>query len=121
MEVDTAFAAQGRTNLVGAFLKYAAPDATSLPMGGTPIHGREAIAESMLSLAKGELLWTPVGADIANGGDLGYTWGTFSFHSKDAEGKPAVSHGKYTTVWKKQPDASWKFVMDIGNTSPPPQ
>src|SRR2546428_116662 len=57
MEVDTAFAAQGRTNLVGAFLNYAAPDAISLPMGQSPIHGREAIAESMLSLAKGELLW----------------------------------------------------------------
>jgi len=25
----------------------------------------------------------------------------------DADGKPRISHGKYTTVWKKQPDGSF--------------
>jgi len=24
--------------------------------------------------------------------------------------------GKYMTVWKKQPDGSWKVVADMGNT-----
>ena len=32
-----------------------------------------------------------------------------------------VRHGKYVTIWKKQADGSWKFVVDIGNPSSPPE
>lgn len=122
LRVDAAFAQTAKERSIGeAFRSYAAADATELPMGESPVHGREAIAQSFEKIPAGSLLWTPVAADIAHSGDLGYTWGTFSLQSKDADGKPQVTHGKYTTVWKKQPDGSWKFVMDIGNLSPSPQ
>jgi hypothetical protein len=29
-------------------------------------------------------------------------------------------YGNYMSVWKKQDDGSWKFVLDGGNTTPPP-
>ena len=64
-----------------------------------------------------QLTWAPVGADIADSGDLGYTYGTFEFRSKDKEGKPSAEHGKYTSIWKKQKDGSWKVVLDMGNAS----
>ena len=64
------------------------------------------------------LTWRPVGADISASGDLGYTYGTFEFRSKDKNGKPTVEHGKYTSIWKKQNDGSWKVVLDMGNASP---
>ena len=122
MRTDEAFAKFARErNVAGAFREFAAPEATSFPMGESPIHGREAIYQSMLSFPKGELLWTPSAADIAKSGDLGYTWGTFEFRTTDAAGKPVSRHGKYLTVWKLQPDGSWKFVADIGNPGPPPQ
>ena len=122
MRTDEAFAKFAREHGVAeAFREFAAPDATSFPMGESPIHGREAIYQSMLSFPKGELLWTPSAADIARSGDLGYTWGTFEFRTTDTDGKPVFHHGKYLTVWKLQPDGSWKFVADIGNQSPPPQ
>jgi ketosteroid isomerase-like protein len=28
--------------------------------------------------------------------------------------------GKYLNVWKKQPDGSWKVLVDIGNEDPVP-
>jgi ketosteroid isomerase-like protein len=28
-----------------------------------------------------------------------------------------VEHGKYTSIWKKQKDGSWKVVLDMGNAS----
>lgn len=50
------------------------------------------------------------------------TWvtpnGTFEFRSKDKDGKAVVDHGKYTSIWKKQKDGSWKVVLDMGNASP---
>ena len=66
------------------------------------------------------LTWSPVGADIAASGDLGYTWGTFEFHSKDKDGKDVVDQGKYMSVWKKQADGSWKVAVDMGNASKRP-
>ena len=63
------------------------------------------------------LTWTPVGADISASGDLGYTYGTYEFSSKDKDGKTVVDHGKYTSIWKKQGDGSWKVVLDMGNSS----
>lgn len=122
LKADRDFAHYSREHGVAyAFQKFAAPEALSLPMGEAPIRGRDAIFQSMSEFPPGELLWQPVGADLARSGDFGYTWGTYEFRTNDAEGKPAMRHGKYVTVWKKQSDGSWKFVVDTGNSSPPPK
>src|SRR6185436_16668037 len=72
---DFALAAQ-RQGVANAFRQFAARDAMSLPVGEEPIRGRDAIFKAMSAFPPGELLWQPVGADLARGGDLGYTWGT---------------------------------------------
>jgi hypothetical protein len=66
------------------------------------------------------LTWTPIKADMAASGDLGYTYGTYVFTSKNKEGKLVASYGKYTSIWKKQKDGEWKVVVDMGNSSPEP-
>jgi ketosteroid isomerase-like protein len=58
-----------------------------------------------------------VDAGIAQSADVGWTSGTFEFRSVGKDGKPIVEHGKYTSIWKKQPDGSWKIVLDMGNSS----
>ena len=119
---DRDFALYARLHgVANAFREFAAPEAISFPMGEAPIHGRDAIFQAMQNLPKGELSWEPVGSDLAYSGELGYTWGTYEFRTQDAEGTPATRHGKYVTVWKKQPGGPWKFVADIGNASPPPR
>ena len=107
--------------MANAFREFAASDALSLPMGDAPVFGRDAIFKSMADSPPGQLLWKPVGADLARSGELGYTWGTYEFRTHDAADKPVTHHGKYVTVWKKQRDGSWKFTVDIGNTNPAPQ
>ena len=37
------------------------------------------------------------------------------------DGKPVIEYGKYTSIWKKQADGSWKVVLDMGNASPAPK
>jgi ketosteroid isomerase-like protein len=105
------------------YMSYYAEDAVELPNGADMIQGKESIAKSMsfLDQKDNHLTWTPVHADMAASGDLGYTFGTYEFRSKDKEGKPTVEYGKYASVWKKQKDGSWKVVMDMGNASSSPK
>jgi ketosteroid isomerase-like protein len=100
------------------YISYYADNAVEVPNGEGLIHGKANIAKTMAFLddKTNHLTWTPVGADIAASGDLGYTYGTYEFTSNGKDGKPVVDHGKYTSIWKKQKDGSWKVVLDMGNS-----
>jgi ketosteroid isomerase-like protein len=102
------------------YMSYYADDAVEVPNGGPTIQGKVNIAKGMgfLDQKDNHLTWTPVGADISASADLGYTYGTYEFRSKDKDGKPVVDHGKYTSIWKMQRDGSWKVVLDMGNATP---
>jgi ketosteroid isomerase-like protein len=101
------------------YLSYYAEDAVEVPNGAPLIQGKVNIAKTMgfLDEKDNQLTWTPVGADISASGDLGYTYGTYEFRSKGKDGKPVIDRGKYTSIWKKQRDGSWKVVLDMGNAS----
>jgi len=101
------------------YMSYYADDSVEVPNGATLIQGKANIAKGMefLDDKNNRLTWTPVGADISSSGDLGYTYGNYEFTSKDKDGKAAVQHGKYTSIWKLQKDGSWKVVLDMGNAS----
>lgn len=105
------------------YMSYYADDAVELPNGGPVIPGKAEITKGMgfLDDKNNRLTWTPVGGDISASGDLGYTYGTYEFHSKDKEGKATVEYGKYASIWKRQKDGSWKVVLDMGNASAQPK
>jgi ketosteroid isomerase-like protein len=102
------------------YMSYYAEESVEVPNGEDFLIGKSAIGKTMgfLDDKNNSLTWKPIGADISSSGDLGYTYGTFEFRSKDASGKTNVSHGKYTSIWKKQKDGNWKVVLDMGNASP---
>jgi ketosteroid isomerase-like protein len=104
------------------YLSYYADDAVGVPDGGGFLRGRNEIAKraGYFDNKRNHMTWTPLGADVATSGDLGYTFGTYEFHGVDKDNKPMVSIGKYTTIWKLQQDGSWKVVLDMANTSPMP-
>ncbi len=99
------------------YMSYYAEDAVELPDGAPAIVGKTNIAKGMgfLDDKSNRLTWSAVGADIASSGELGYTWGNYEFLSKDKDGNQHVERGKYTTVWKKQANGSWKVALDMGN------
>ncbi len=98
-----------------AFLAYLADDGIIFSPG--PVNGKKTWSER--PNRPGLLSWEPVFADVSRAGDLGYTTGPWDFRPKGADDKP-VAHGYYMTIWKKQPDGSWKFVLDLGTQNPPP-
>lgn len=105
------------------YLSYYADDAVEVPNGGPVISGKVNIAPGMsfLDNPNNRLTWTPVAGGISASGDLGYTYGTFEFQSKDKDGKAHSEFGRYTSIWKLQKDGSWKVVLDMGNASPAPK
>ena len=105
-----------------AFAKWFAPDAVMLSNGKAPVIGQAAIAASAdWSPTQYHLTWTPEGARMSASGDMGFTWGSYEGRSKDRDGTPIVTTGRYMTVWKKQPDGSWKVELDASNDAPKAQ
>lgn len=96
-----------------AFLAFAADDAV-LNRGPQMIKGKEAIANyfDQQTLQNVQLKWHPDFVDVSTSGDLGYTYGPFTFSAIDTSGQEITSEGYFHTVWKKQSDGSWKFVYD---------
>ncbi len=102
-----------------AFAEWFAEDGVALGNGAAPLVGRVAIAKSANWSPKSyQLTWTPTDAVMGPSGDVGYTWGHFEGHSKDANGNPVTSTGRYITIWRKQPDGNWKVVLDAGANEP---
>jgi len=93
-----------------------------LPAGALPVTGREAIREHLSDGPPGAVLtWKPLEAKVSRAGDLGHTYGTYELRFSGADGKLQIRYGKYVSIWKRQIDGTWKFVVDIGNASPPPE
>ena len=103
-----------------AFASWFADDGVTLANGKAPITGRAAIAAGANWLPQDyQLTWTPENGALSPGGDMGYTWGHYVGHAKDASGNPVTTQGRYMTIWKKQPDGSWKVALDASNEEPP--
>lgn len=62
--------------------------------------------------------WTPLHGGAGRSGDLGFTVGESVSKFLDENGVEVVGHGKYLTVWVKQPDGSFKYFIDGGNDVP---
>src|ERR1700758_1555675 len=102
-----------------AFADWFAEDGVALGNGEAPLIGHVAIAKSANWSPKAyQLTWTPTDAVMGPSGDMGYTWGHFEGHSKDANGNPVTTTGRYMTIWRKQPDGAWKVVLDAGSNEP---
>ena len=102
-----------------AFASWFAEDGVSLANGQAPVHGRDAIAKQATWSPKDyQLLWTPTDGLMSAAGDMGYTWGHYEGHSRDADGNSKVLTGRYLTIWKKEPDGSWKVILDSSNDEP---
>lgn len=102
-----------------AFAQWFAEDGAVLGNGAAPLVGRAAIEKSVNWSPKDyQLTWTPTDATMGPSGDIGYTWGHFEGHSKDVNGNPVTTSGRYITIWRKQPDGNWKIVLDAGSNEP---
>lgn len=115
MKVDREFSDRSaEAGMKTAFIEYASENAVLLRQGSMPIVGKAEIAKTNEPIQDQEfiLTWEPLYGDIAKSGDLGYTYGIFTMVVR---ADSSVNKGTYVSIWKKQADGSWKWVMDTGN------
>jgi ketosteroid isomerase-like protein len=105
-------AACKQEGLNAAFLKFSADDAVLLRPDNLPIMEADVIKFiSSQEDTSFTMSWETKGADLAASNDLGYTFGVYT-----VETNSEIFKGTYLSIWKKQPDGSWKFVLDTGNS-----
>jgi ketosteroid isomerase-like protein len=117
---DTRFSAEAtRAGTGEAFGRFAAPDAQVFSGPGEFVTGPQAITESFGPPSSGAtLVWHPVEGEMSGSGDLGFTVGNAVFTERRDGAQPVFRYSKYITVWKKQRDGSWKYVVDGGSQRP---
>ena len=106
--------------MAAAFIFYADKDVIKLGSDGQfPIIGKDSLVASFAGKPPQAftLEWSPVRVEVSQSADLGYTFGNWIF----TNAKKEKSYGVYMTVWKKQTDGSWKYVLDGGSSTPAPE
>ena len=116
IEADRGFANSVQTTGLGGWINAFGPDGMMIS-GGVVHAGQEGIRQAVLPLFADplfEIHWDPTFASVSSSGDLGYTIGTYEMTASDEDG-PVTHRGTYLTVWRRQPNGSWKVEADIGN------
>jgi ketosteroid isomerase-like protein len=96
-----------------AYIEYIDSNGVLLRPENMPIIGANAIDYLIQQDDTGfQLSWEPRHAEVANSGELGFTYGIYAMRPKD---KDTVIYGTYTSIWRKQKDGKWKLALDSGN------
>jgi len=99
-----------------SFLAYIDDSCVLLRPNRAPVVGREKIEDIYSKPDTSFILsWEPLFAEIAESGELGYTYGIYTIEMDSPEGTSVTKEGTYVTIWKKDQDGNWKFVLDTGN------
>ncbi|HET7217324.1 MAG TPA: DUF4440 domain-containing protein [Vicinamibacterales bacterium] len=99
-----------------AFLDFFADDAIAFVPQVTSAKERLRKQPST-PFAELELVWEPRTGDVAASGELGWLTGpSTSINHKNPEAKPG--HGCYLSIWRKQPDGTWRVFIDVGVNAP---
>ena len=104
-------------NTRDAFMTFIADDGILIRL--FPVNGKKWMLENPVkpSDKKPLLAWQPAFAGMAAAGDLGFTTGPWEFKDDIKDEKPSGC-GHFVTLWKKQLDGTWRFVLDLGIPHP---
>lgn len=96
-----------------AFLHFAARDAC-INRDNRIYAGKEEISRyfDQSAVSNVFLTWKPDYVDVSGSGDMAWTYGNYTFRGENENGEKLESSGIFHTVWKRQPDGSWKYVWD---------
>lgn len=103
----------------GAFARWIAADGMMLGARAVPVRGSDQARAAFANFpATGSFTWGPIEAlaMASRDGSLGFTVG----EARIAATPSSVSYSKYLTVWRREPNGTYRFVFDIGSDRPAP-
>lgn len=108
LAAEASFAEQVTKNgMKTAFVASATPAAIAVENG--KLVEAQAAWQARPAKPNTRLTWYPLLADMAQTGDLGYTTGPWTM----LQNERAQATGEYVTLWRKQPDGQWKYVVNM--------
>jgi len=119
LQTDRDFSAMSvKEGMHKAFLFYMADSGMILRDNSYPLRSRQSLTSlfEKSSDTSFVLTWEPIYEKLSQSEDLGFTVGTYTNQAKRTG---EVSKGTYVTIWQKQEDGSWKFLLDTGTQGLP--
>ncbi len=114
--MEDAFCAMAKAQgLNAAFSHFAAPDVAFIDTDPRKFRGPAAVQERMGPDEPGiSLTWSAFFTDVSDDGTLGYNYGRYEYRRPGKDGQDVVRGGWFLTLWKRQADGTWEYVMDNG-------
>lgn len=114
VQVEKEFCNMATTEGIPKAFEAFADDDAVLMRNRDLVIGKKAIVELYNSApaSNAQLVWEPEFVEVAESGDLAYTYGYYTYSSVDSSGNTNTSQGVFHTVWKRQKDGNWKYVWD---------
>ena len=103
-------------------LPFWADDATILPPGAPAISGKAAIRQYVsgaFATPGFSITWKTEKVEVSHSGDLAYSTGTNRVSLTTPDGKSVIEENRGVVVWKKQPDGSWKCILEVISPAAP--
>jgi ketosteroid isomerase-like protein len=98
-----------RSPVPSTYTKFLSPNVRIQFSGHLPTTDADTI-NSLIAHFDKNLIWKSSGSGAATSGDMGFTYGLL-----EIPGKPEVIKGHYVRIWKRQPGADWKIVLEMMN------
>ena len=114
LKADNDFAAlSAEKGLREAYLENIDSNGVLLRPNQLPIAGADAVDYIIGLKDTGyTMLWKPSNAMVAASGEMGFTYGVYEIKSSVLD---TSLYGTYVSIWKKQGDGKWKFVLQSNN------
>jgi uncharacterized protein (TIGR02246 family) len=106
---------------IDAMLAYWADDALVIQPGEPTLRGKaqiRAYLERSLKVPGFRISWEPAEGRVSADGTMGYLVENTVASVIGPDGKPVTQRYRGVTIWRKQPDGSWKNVVDMANAPP---
>jgi uncharacterized protein (TIGR02246 family) len=121
-DADSRYSQAASAKDVEAVVALYAPDGAIYPPDGAVVTGLEGVrgfASAFVADSAFAARFTPRAVEVSADADMGYTLNDAEVTFTGSDGKPMTERIRDFHVWRKQPDGSWKIVVDIWNNEPP--
>ena len=98
-----------RSPLPSTYTEFLSPNVRIQFSGHLPTTNTDTINAIIAHFDK-NLIWKSSGSGAATSGDMGFTYGLLEIPDN-----PVLIRGHYVRIWKKQPGADWKIVLEMMN------
>lgn len=115
LKTEKAFEAMAaEKGIAVAFSFFAAENGVIKRQNDTLITGKENIFRyyDTERMRKATVQWTPDAIEISDDGSMASTYGKYLWRIAGEKGDAAEFRGVFHTVWKKQPDGTWRYIWD---------